>query len=65
MEHTILIKYVFTALIKAGKLVLHTKGLPWGFCAPSIATPCSQGSSQIDWHAEAEAPILWPPGAKS
>ena len=65
MKHTILIKCVFAALIKAGKLVLHTKGLPWGSYAPSIATPCSQGSGQIDCHAEAEAPIFWPPDAKS
>ena len=65
MKHTILIKYVFAAPIKTGKLVLHTEGLPRGSCAPAIATPCSQGSSQIDWHAEAEAPTLWPPDAKS
>ena len=65
MKHTILIKCVFAALIKAGKLVLHTEGLPWGSCAPSVATPRSQGSSQTDWHAEAEAPIFWPPDAKS
>ena len=65
MKHTILIKCVFAALIKAGKLVLHTEGLPWGSCAPSVATPRSQGSSQTDWHAEAETPIFWPPDAKS